>query len=71
MFGGGYGAGGGPGGFVSGGGFGGAEHSKMMFADMDEEEFDEDDYGTEYDDEEEDISATESELLQMEAYQRQ
>lgn len=50
------------------GGFSGAERSKMMFADMDmdEDDFDEDDYGSdEYDDEDE-ISATESELLAME-----
>ena len=38
MFGG-YGVSGGPGGFVSGGGFSG-EQSKMMFADMDDEDFD-------------------------------
>lgn len=66
MFGGGYGAGGGPGGFVSGGGFSHAEQSKMMFANMDEDEFDDDDY--DYDDEDdygEDVSATESELIQF------
>ena len=68
MFSGGYGAGGGPGGFVSGGGgFSHAEQSKMMFANMDEDEFDDEDYA--YDDEDEDddygedISATESELI--------
>ncbi len=67
MFGnGGYGAGGGSGGFVSGGGFSGAEHSKMMFADMGEEDFEsEEDYGTDDYEDEEDPSVTESELLQL------
>lgn len=72
MFGGGYGVGGGPGGFVSGGGFSGAERSQMMFPDMDDEdEFQDEDYGTEYDDEDEDdYTATESELLAMEQQYR-
>ena len=62
----------GAGGYGGQGGFSGAEHSKMMFADMDEDDFDEEDYGTDdYDDEgEEDISATDSELIAMEQYRR-
>ena len=60
------------GGYGGAGGFAGAEHSRMMFADMDEDDLDEDDYGTdEYDDEDEEISATDSELLAMEQYRRQ
>jgi hypothetical protein len=42
----------------------------MMFADMDEDDFEDEEYGTDDYDDEEEISATDSELLQMQAYQR-